>query len=223
MHELSSSTAILFFARTANEESKHKQLLDEATNRDFFTILRGAVLQTLNNTGYPVIDHSEAAQFGDSFGSRLAHGINSVFQKGFEQVIVVGSDSPDLSVEDIHQSAKALRRGHVVVGPDLRGGVYLFGLRKEDFDFDQFKALPWQQSILLRSIENYFDRSLHYLATRFDLNERDQLIKFRNRSRLLRRILVALTNGHWELNHAISFYSLVHTLNDQLRGPPQRV
>ncbi len=69
-------------------------------------------------------------QEGRSLGERLIHAFGVAFGKGARQVVIIGSDSPNLPKHYIEQSFAALDEADVVLGPAIDGGYYLIGLSR---------------------------------------------------------------------------------------------
>lgn len=72
------------------------------------------------------------AQRGDDLGQRLANVFEDTFRLGFESVIVIGSDLPDLPPRLIREAVSALRNHPhgLVLGPATDGGYYLIGMNR---------------------------------------------------------------------------------------------
>lgn len=73
-------------------------------------------------------------QVGDNIGDRMAHAMEVVFEKGYDQVILFGSDLPTLSKEILEEAFCALDESGTVIGPSPDGGYYLIGANREAFD-----------------------------------------------------------------------------------------
>jgi len=144
MHSLSShKTAVLVFARSSKEETVHKSILK---GEQLFDALTKHVLKTVSKTRLPYFHFSEENQIGHSFGERFTNAIQQVFEKGYEQVITIGNDTPQLQVSHILSAAKELRSHKSVIGQSADGGFYLMGLHKSQFDTDALQKLAWQTS-----------------------------------------------------------------------------
>ena len=52
---------------------------------------------------------SKHQQFGDDLGARMKNAFENGFKKGYEKIIIVGSDLYDLNTEIINQAFKAFR------------------------------------------------------------------------------------------------------------------
>ena len=86
-------------------------------------------------------------QFGDDLGERMANAFAQTLA-GCQWAIVVGTDCPELSLEDITAAAERLSGGaDAVLGPAEDGGYYLIGLRRTAATL--FRAIPWGTSGVL--------------------------------------------------------------------------
>lgn len=81
----------------------------------------------------------------DPVSSNIEENISSafdgLFKQGFDRVICVGSDIPDLDSKIISNAFTSLDDFDVVIGQDLSGGIYSFGLRKFDPEFFTFRDI----------------------------------------------------------------------------------
>lgn len=141
-------TAILFFTRSAHAESRAKRFVSSGRptiNRAVADALIGHTEKILHQTGLPVFKIDERMQRGDSFGQRFTHAFEDIFALGFENVISVGNDSPQLSADRLREAARMLEQAtEVVLGPARDGGTWLMGYRNNAFDPDSFRRLPWK-------------------------------------------------------------------------------
>lgn len=69
-------------------------------------------------------------QGAGGLGLRLQRQFSQGFRQGFEQVLVLGSDLPQLASSDVQQALRALQHKPLVLGPALDGGYWLVGLRQ---------------------------------------------------------------------------------------------
>ena len=148
------STAILFFTRTPEEEARQKTLIS-AGRKTHQRIVRQLIKKTRSNlehVGLPVYVVDSSQQIGATFGERLAHAFQSIFDRGFTNVIAVGNDTPDLSTHDIHSAQRLLSTHQAVLGPTKRGGTYLIGLHQAAFASIDFAALPWETNALFEAL-----------------------------------------------------------------------
>ena len=80
-------------------------------------------------------------------GARMKGAFHEVFNDGLEQVVIIGSDLPDLTSKVIEEAFSALNDNDIVFGPATDGGYYLMGMTSV---FDHlFDDLPWSTDDLL--------------------------------------------------------------------------
>lgn len=171
---MNTKTAILLFARSASIASKDKQLLrDAADNARLLAAMTVRTQQMLERCGLAVFHFDESQQQGATFGQRLANAVETVFQKGYQSLIVVGNDCPELSIFHLRSAAQQLAKGRSSLGIDQRAGAYLIGLQAASFDMAAFASLPWQTSELAQALAYQLARntSLQLLPKLADLNQ----------------------------------------------------
>jgi rSAM/selenodomain-associated transferase 1 len=100
-------------------------------------------------------EHSYAPQAGDNLSQRLINGFNDAFGKGFEYVLAIGSDSPDMPDETIAQAFIKLKSKDAVIGPTADGGYYLIGFSKKTFDNKILQNISWSTpEVLTQTLKN---------------------------------------------------------------------
>ena len=68
-------------------------------------------------------------QGAGDFGARMRRAFQKGFRKGWKQVVLIGSDLPDLTPSIIRESFERLADHDLVLGPARDGGYYLIGLK----------------------------------------------------------------------------------------------
>jgi glycosyltransferase A (GT-A) superfamily protein (DUF2064 family) len=150
----SSSTAILLFAQSNKVESALKPIAYQKKQNDLlWEKFNDKVLQTICKTRLPYFISDEKTQVGLSFGDKLSHAIQAVFEKGFEKVIVVGNDSPGLTQHHLQNAQLALQNKKWVFGPDCKGGTYLIGVSKSTFNAALFSKITWSTTQVLTELK----------------------------------------------------------------------
>ena len=90
-------------------------------------------------------------QRGADLGERIRNYFDAAFAGGAERVVLIGSDSPDLSVELVEQAFHRLTSQPVVLGPATDGGYYLIGAAEQTppvFEgIDWSSARVWRQTV----------------------------------------------------------------------------
>lgn len=86
-------------------------------------------------------------QEGADLGIRMKNAFLDGFAEGYQNIIVIGSDLPDISKEVIEAGFEQLNSHDVVFGPADDGGYYLLGMSQMTASI--FENKPWSQSTLL--------------------------------------------------------------------------
>ncbi len=89
-------------------------------------------------------------QQGANLGERLLNGFSIMFKKGYQQVIALASDSPDLPVGILQKAVSSLQTHKVVIGPASDGGYYLIGFSHDFFLAELFEDMPWSTEIVFQ-------------------------------------------------------------------------
>jgi rSAM/selenodomain-associated transferase 1 len=94
------------------------------------------------------VDELKFVQQGNSLGDRMSNAFENGFKQGYEKVILIGSDLPDISPSIIQEAFDKLEKSEVVFGPAEDGGYYLIGMKKpRKFIFEN---KPWSETELLK-------------------------------------------------------------------------
>ena len=83
-----------------------------------------------------------------TLGQRLEHAISTMLSHGHEKVLVLASDTPDLSSNIILNAITLLNNNDVIVGPSCDGGYYLIGMKKMYYQL--FRDIPWSTGKVLQ-------------------------------------------------------------------------
>ncbi|KYG85180.1 hypothetical protein AWW67_15820 [Roseivirga seohaensis] len=222
------NTAILFFSRNLKEEFLAKNVgLNIQQFSNLFNLLVKKTQRTIGQTQIPVKTLFSDEQIGSSFGERLTNGISNLFSEGFENVIVVGNDAPELSSEDLLWVKNKLENGKNVLGRDSHGGAYLIGVSKKDFCTTAFLNIDWNTKLVFNQLKLLL--SSEELENRLiDLNEKSDFQNILKQglhlSKTFKQILKAIfsnytshTNFNFTLPKSIWFQLT------ELRGPPSLV
>lgn len=109
-------------------------------------------------------------QVGTGFKARLNSAVQTMVAAGYERIVIVGGDCPDLCRADIEQAFHQLRRHDAVVGPDHRGGSYLIGLHAADAAL--LERVVWQRNTDHAQLcELYAGRPIARLAAKIDVDD----------------------------------------------------
>ncbi len=151
MSQKFNKTALLVFSLSVAEESRRKPFHGLRSTSASVALCSRFIQDTRKlaaDTNLDILWSDERKQQGHSFGERFSHAINSCFESGYERVIAIGNDTPDLTAEMVQAAAIKLLDTDLVLGPSADGGIYLLGITKNVFALNGFASLPWQQDIL---------------------------------------------------------------------------
>ncbi len=166
----------MIFANSAVAETRHKKTV---ANLELFRRLTERTLQTAKATGLPFYHFTEKEQKGATFGERFSNAIQTLYDKGYQNVITIGNDSPQLKASHIVEAEKQLRLGKTVLGPASDGGFYLMGLHRSNFDATLFLRLPWQRFGLFNKISQLlesYNSHIYSLPVLHDLDNKQDII-----------------------------------------------
>ena len=111
---------------------------------------------------------SKHQQFGDDLGARMKNAFENGFKKGYEKIIIVGSDLYDLNTEIINQAFKALDTNDSVIGPAEDGGYYLLGMKT--LNPSVFDIENWGTETVYKQTISKLTSSLYVLKTLNDID-----------------------------------------------------
>lgn len=76
-------------------------------------------------------DHySKKTQLGKDLGQRMKNAFQEGFNKGYKNIIIIGSDISDLTQKHIEEAFISLENHTTTIGPSDDGGYYLLGMKK---------------------------------------------------------------------------------------------
>jgi hypothetical protein len=103
----------------------------------------------------------------------MAHALSSTFEKGFEKVVLIGTDIPDIPVDYLHDAFKALDKKDAVIGPSQDGGYVLIGFNRQGFSQSVFKGVVWSTATVCEKTLELMDLnriSCHKLPLWYDVD-----------------------------------------------------
>ena len=111
---------------------------------------------------------------GASFGERLESAVERLAVLGYHKIVIVGTDCPNLTADDISKAFWLLDKKRLVIGPDHRGGCYLIGLHGEDRA--QLADIRWHQNTdFAELLQRYGESSTAQLPVKIDLDTLEDL------------------------------------------------
>jgi rSAM/selenodomain-associated transferase 1 len=127
-----------------------------------------------------VVNETLIPQDGEGLGERLENAFAHAFSQQYRQVVVMGSDSPDLPLRFIEDAFRLLEGGgqDAVFGPTEDGGYYLLGLTSPQPLL--FRDIPWStHKVLEASLAKCSEAGLRseLLPRWYDLDTTDDLAR----------------------------------------------
>lgn len=120
--------------------------------------------------------YEKRIQFGSHLGAKMQNAFQTLFDLGYQNCIIIGSDLFDLQANHINEAFNKLESNDVIIGPAEDGGYYLLGLKKVIPSI--FKNKDWGNSTVLSStlkdLENY---KIEFLETLNDIDTFEDLEK----------------------------------------------
>jgi len=115
----------------------------------------------------PETDHRSVRQRGGDLGERLFETLAEA-ARGYRRVGAVGSDHPELDVEEIERGFALLEGGvDIVLGPATDGGYYFLGARAESLRRGLFTNVEWSTArVLEETLERCREENLSVMLLR---------------------------------------------------------
>jgi uncharacterized protein len=85
-------------------------------------------------------------QMGVDLGERMHQAIVSAFARGWQKVLLIGGDCPDLPPTIFETAFELLNSADCVLGPTRDGGYYAIGFRQAGFRPEVFAFSDWGAS-----------------------------------------------------------------------------
>jgi hypothetical protein len=221
-------TAILLFSLSEDEEKQRKAFYHDS---GLHQLLVQRVQRTIAKSGMDFFHFSEKEQAKGDFGTRFCDAIERIYAKGYNAVITIGNDSPNLSVSHILKAKKALERNEFVLGPSYDGGFYLMGLQKEHFKKAIFENFSWNTSKVATEIKQYIKQHLggallilRYLRDLDNCPDLKALLKSLTPSLALighKIELILQKVNSWDIGYIEGIYSFYYSELNYNKGSPK--
>ncbi|MEZ4939157.1 MAG: TIGR04282 family arsenosugar biosynthesis glycosyltransferase [Crocinitomicaceae bacterium] len=117
-------------------------------------------------------------QSGNDLGERMKNAFHRGFQKKYENIVLIGSDLPDLHLKHITQAFEELKKSDLVFGPAEDGGYYLIGMNKMiTFPFENKQ---WSTPDLFQKTKLELSQYEYQISELETLNDIDTYKDFKN-------------------------------------------
>jgi glycosyltransferase A (GT-A) superfamily protein (DUF2064 family) len=119
----------------------------------------------------------------------MSNAFQEAFSQKYRNVIIIGTDIPDISVEIIRAAIHSLNNYDVVTAPSDDGGYSLLGMR--NYHSDLFKDIRWSsETVLSETKEKVFESSISYkeLDMLIDIDTYEELKTWINNSKNIKLV-----------------------------------
>jgi rSAM/selenodomain-associated transferase 1 len=164
--------------RALVEDTLERLLRVSRPNLEYWIYLSEAVTDPTDLT--ITSDWTQRIQQGLNLGERLSEAFRTAFDEGIERILVLGSDSPTVPLDCIHEAFEELGRYDAVIGPSLDGGYYLLGCSQ--FIPEIFQGVSWGKVTVLRETTDALQRAqkrFNYLIDWYDIDTDEDLLRLR--------------------------------------------
>jgi rSAM/selenodomain-associated transferase 1 len=128
--------------------------------------------------------YSYQKQQGIDIGERMKDSFKKTFSQGYQKVVLIGSDIPDLPSEILISAFSLLNKYDVVLGPSEDGGYYLIGFTNTGFSPQIFHNISWNTNLVFEQTINIVkeqEGQVHLLPTWNDIDTISDLKKMYNK------------------------------------------
>ncbi len=123
-------------------------------------------------------DFNSAVQKGDDLGQKMTYSFQQEFKKGAERVVMIGTDSAELTLGHIERAFGMLKLHDIVIGPAKDGGYYLIGMNENHPEI--LSGIPWSTEHVLEMTKEIAEEnhlSIGYLEELSDIDHESDLEK----------------------------------------------
>ena len=117
------------------------------------------------------VQFEKKLQQGDNLGERMAGAFKEGFGEGFERILIIGSDCPEITHQIIEEGFDRLEQVDAVIGPSEDGGYYLIG--SKTFIPEIFNNIPWSSENVLTETTSVLEKKDLRYSTLLTLNDID--------------------------------------------------
>lgn len=133
---------------------------------------------TDEETGW--LNDFKTIQQGHDLGERMNNAFKDGFEKGYQNIILIGSDLPDISKTLIKKAFDVLKTSDTVFGPAEDGGYYLVGMKQ--LHKNLFNNIPWSTSKVFEETMKVLESQSISVGLLETLNDIDTLEDLKNSS-----------------------------------------
>ena len=126
-------------------------------------------------------------QHGSNLGERMQAAFDWGFKKGYQQIVIIGTDLWELETATLQEAFTALASHETVIGPATDGGYYLLGLTQPNPKLFTDKQWGWG-SVLEATLADLKPEKPYTLPKKTDIDYLDDLLLFPDLEQVLHRL-----------------------------------
>ena len=131
---------------------KHTHLISGGVNADKFVFYADSIV---DDDLWSSDNNKKKLQSGNNLGDKMSNAFSFLFDQGYKEVIIIGSDCPQLTTTLIEDAFIMLLKNEVVLGPAADGGYYLLGMKKLHLEI--FSNIEWSTEKVLAQTHAIFE------------------------------------------------------------------
>jgi hypothetical protein len=116
--------------------------------------------------------YEKCLQSGTDLGERMRNAFEWVLEKGYDKIIIIGSDCFELDEKMIAAAFLKLNDYDIVIGPALDGGYYILGMQSPFKNL--FENITWSSSSVLNETNKQIEQQKLSLFLLPSLNDVDE-------------------------------------------------
>lgn len=124
-------------------------------------------------------DFDNFLQVDGDLGAKMSSAFEKQFDKGYEKIVLIGSDTPHIPKEYYDEAFTSLDINDIVLGPSLDGGYYLIAFNKSTFYKGVFEDITWStDKVFDQTLQRLHKRRVYLLKELNDIDDMDDLKNF---------------------------------------------
>lgn len=151
----------------------YQKLLDHTASVSKNSKIATAVFENIQSQkNKEIFSHAVYFQLqqGKDLGEKMSSAFDWAFEKGYEKVILIGSDLWTLNERLLLEAENALDENEYVLGPSYDGGYYLIGMKRSSPHL--FQEIAWSsQNVLKQTLKRVSSEAFYFLELANDIDE----------------------------------------------------
>ncbi|MGD1980355.1 MAG: TIGR04282 family arsenosugar biosynthesis glycosyltransferase [Flavobacteriaceae bacterium] len=151
----------------------YQKLLDNTASVSKNSKIATAVFENIQSQkNKEIFSHAVYFQLqqGKDLGEKMSSAFDWAFEKGYEKVILIGSDLWTLNERLLLEAENALDENEYVLGPSYDGGYYLIGMKRSSPHL--FQEIAWSsQNVLKQTLKRVSSEAFYFLELANDIDE----------------------------------------------------